>query len=400
MAAPMSSIKVVRLIVCLIAAVALVAQPKPSGSDGPLWTEEIGQELSNYAGISFLNNDKLLAYEVERTGQLSSRESPEISSAFRLHVSLLDARSGKLILSRDWGTRLHSTEVQVTTGGVLLKTGAIIKLYSPDFAKARDLPLALDPNGSYFTSVSVSGQTIAVSHYFQKGHKYISHLDVLDANTLKIRRFWDQYPPIFRLSMSDERFVTVDTGVVAVNEFGSTDWSKVLDVPMQRCPAGGSPPTMVSDQLVVLRGCQGVLLLSVAGMSSPLDAFNGRGTTAARGAPCLPYKVSAKVAVASGGAQFVALTLPALKIKKPLLAESRTCLDGLDVAVYDLTLKRRVFTVSINPLPKNNYDFALSPDGSKLAVLNDRKVSVYLVTAQHAEAVDVKDGGVSPFPLP
>jgi len=33
-------------------------------------------------------------------------------------------------------------------------------------------------------------------------------------------------------------------------------------------------------------------------------------------------------------------------------------------------------------LPKSDYDFALSPDGSKLAVLNDRSVSLYAVPIQ------------------
>jgi hypothetical protein len=30
-------------------------------------------------------------------------------------------------------------------------------------------------------------------------------------------------------------------------------------------------------------------------------------------------------------------------------------------------------------LPRNNGDFSLSPDGSKLAVLNDSRISVYSV---------------------
>ena len=146
------------------------AQTKLSDSEAPLWTEEIQQDLSHYGGVSFLNNEKLLAYEVDSSGQLSSRESPQIASAFRLHISLLDARSGRLILSRDWGTRLHNTEVQVTTGGVLVKTGSggIMKMYSPDFTQARDLPLAQDTNGAYYTSVSASGQTVAISHYLTR----------------------------------------------------------------------------------------------------------------------------------------------------------------------------------------------------------------------------------------
>jgi len=77
--------------------------------------------------------------------------------------------------------------------------------------------------------------------------------------------------------------------------------------------------------------------------------------------------------------QLYPLSLPAIDIKKHLLTEPSVCLTGLQVAVYDLSRKQRVFTVDVDPFPKNDYDFALSPNGSKLAVLNDRRVSVYSV---------------------
>jgi hypothetical protein len=264
---------------------------------------------------------------------------------------------------------------------VLVKTGGVVKLCSPDFGQARELPLAVDPNGSYFASVSTSGRGIAISHYFQKEDKWISHVDVLDANTLKTRYSWDQYPPIFRFSMGGEKFATVRVGVVAIAEFKYPDQSKaLLDTSKQGCPAG-SGGGMVSEQLLVWRKCDGIILWDTGGASYSLDAFNGHGSPAKPGTPCEQYFASAKSAGATGG-RFAALTLPALKIKKPLFAESRACLDGLQVVVYDLALKKRVLAVNVDPLPKNDYDFSLSPDGSKLAMLNDRDVSVYSVPIQ------------------
>jgi len=38
-----------------------------------------------------------------------------------------------------------------------------------------------------------------------------------------------------------------------------------------------------------------------------------------------------------------------------------------------------VLTLDVKPLPKVDFDFALSPDGSKLAILNDRNVTVFLI---------------------
>lgn len=394
----MTPAHVLRLAVCvLITGATLSFQTKPD-SEAPRWSKDLVPDLGrnpagtyNLSGVAFLDDRRLLVHVVSRDlSRLSSRESPEVSSTFRLRAWVIDANSGEMEGLKEWGTRPYNSEVWVTSGGVLVKTGGILKLYSPDFAQARDLPLALDPNGSYFVSVSTSGQTIVISHYLRKEQNYVTHIDVLDARTLKIRGSWDQYPPIFRFSMSDKGFATVRDGVVAMTELGSAERSKVVTVSAalkRSCAAGGAGPRVVSDDLIVLRGCKEVLLVTSAGASISLDTFNGDGSPAASGSRCKPYntETSGKVAVASDGARFVALALPALKIKKPVLGERRTCLDGLWVAVYDLTLKKRILAVNVDPLPENNYDFALSPDGSTLAILSDRKVSVYPVPVQPSQ---------------
>ncbi len=369
-----------RLIICvLILGAAFSAETKPDGRQ-PLWTKQV----PNYAGLAFIDNTTLLLYGIERTGDLSSRESPEISSAFRVQVALLDVRSGKPVLSDSWGTRLYGTDVQVTAGGVLVKTGGILRLYSPDFRQFRDLPITQDPNASFFINISASGKTIMVSHYFQRDKDYISHISVLDAATLKVRYSWDQYPPLLHASLSDNRFAEARGGAVSVTEFGGVNPTEVVPVITDKkpgCAAGIVGPKVISDAWMLQRDCKQVLLWASGDQPERLDAFNGSGSTAAPGIACKPYNpaMSAKIAIASSNPQFVALTLPALKIKKPLLVERRTCLDGLTIAVYDLTSKKRILAVDIDPLPT---DFALSPDGSMLAVLNGRTVSVYSVPVQ------------------
>jgi hypothetical protein len=54
-------------------------------------------------------------------------------------------------------------------------------------------------------------------------------------------------------------------------------------------------------------------------------------------------------------------------------------LIAIRIAVYNLSSQKRVMVFNVNPLPTTDFDFALSPNGSKLAVLNDRDVSVYAV---------------------
>jgi hypothetical protein len=138
---------------------------------------------------------------------------------------------------------------------------------------------------------------------------------------------------------------------------------------------------MVSDESIVLEGCNKLLLLNPSGVSSALDAFADNASASPASAQCGTYIPSMfnKMAMVASDAPLVALSLPAIKVTKHLLTEPSVCLTGLQVAVYDLDRKQRVFTVDVDPLPKNDYDLALSPDGSKLAVLNDRRASVYSV---------------------
>jgi hypothetical protein len=109
-------------------------------------------------------------------------------------------------------------------------------------------------------SVSISGRTIAISHYFKEGGKYISHVDLLDANTLKVRYSWDQYPPIFRFSMADESFAIVDVGVVHIGDFAHPAQRRTLFDSSKEACAAGSSGGMVSEQGIIWRGCNEVLL--------------------------------------------------------------------------------------------------------------------------------------------
>jgi hypothetical protein len=53
---------------------------------------------------------------------------------------------------------------------------------------------------------------------------------------------------------------------------------------------------------------------------------------------------------------------------------------AMHIAVYDFRTNKRRITIEITPLPKTDFDLALSPDGSKLAILNDRTVTVYSIS--------------------
>jgi len=396
---PMNLAKTVVFIVSVLSVwQALAALPGTPARAVPIWSKEVlaGRENprtggtphilpldTNRAGVAFLSDGQLLVYEIDHdAGQLSSRISPEISSPFRLRLSLLDANSGKLAVNKDWGTRVHDSAIQVTAGGVLVKTGEIARLYTPDFAKSHDLTVPPE-NGSYLvTSVSPTGQTIMTNRISQKLN--VSHFDVLDASTLKVRYSWNQSPPLYHhYSISDRRIAAVDFNnhSIVVSEFGSNKWTTVGE-PSGLC-ASMNMPTLYNDQQLVY-GCDRLIATSTDGHVLMTESYPSGDTP------------SGKTVVAQRG-RFIAVSLDTKEVKKHLLSEPSVRITATHIVVYDLILKKQILTVNVNPLPKNDYAFALSADGSKLAVLSDRKVSVYSVQATPSSA---RASGCRGFPRP
>jgi hypothetical protein len=136
----------------------------------------------------------------------------------------------------------------------------------------------------------------------------------------------------------------------------------------------------VTDELLVLH-CKDLIVLATSRVPYSLSIDRG-GTNSVPNEVCEPYGgwggLSDKTSVASES-HVVALSLPIFRTKKHFLAEPTTCLTGLQVIGFDLDEKKQIFTLNVSPLPENDYDFAISPDGSKLALLSDRHVSVYAV---------------------
>jgi hypothetical protein len=388
--------RVLPLGLCLfIVSWAAVPESKPVDANAPIWKNDIVPDLGrvqtrnellldrNRAGLAFLNNQQLIVYAVyQRLGELSSRKSPEQTSPFRLNVWILDSKSGDVKAQKEWRTRRHDSAVQATSGGVLVKTGGLVRLYSPDFTHVRDLPLPLDANARILTSVSTSGKTIMVDRLPPKIlNAFHDHFDVLDAISLTNRYSWDQSPPLYsRYSISDTGIVTATSDGRTINStyFGNSRWQVLLDDPQQTCLGGR--PTLVTDELVVMHCKDLIVLTTSSGVSYTLPIDLGGTTDTVPTEICESYGegLGDKTSVAPAS-HVIALSLPILRIKKHFLQETTTCLAGLRVIGFDLAQKKQNLTLNVDPLPKNDYDFALSPDGSMLAILNDRRVSVYSV---------------------
>jgi len=387
------------------AALVFGAQGTPPDSGTPLWSTDVLPELglgrrdvpgfpdTRRAGVVFTNDGCLIVFQVDdRVVGTPPRTIAERLRPFLLRLLLLDPASGRVTLRKEERTSPRQAAVFAktggllvksgppeaavfaTTGGLLVKSGPPMELYSPDLAQQRDLPFQFARNSRIEVSVSPTGETIMFNDVVEDpSREFHSHFSVLDARTLKVRYSWDQSPPLYNsYSISGRGIAAVDfdSHLIVVSEFGRNAW-RAVGKPFGRC-FSSNMPTLYSDQELSY-GCDRLVATSTDGQVLMTDVFPSHETS------------SGKTAVAQGG-RFIAVSVETEKTKFDLLGlESTWRVTAIHIRVYDMALKKQILTVGVTPLPRKYYDFALSPDGSKLAVLNDRTVSLCAVPVQSTD---------------
>jgi len=386
---------------CFVLSACLLV-PLPSGgpqSASPVWTREVLKQgfppakaklLLPRPGIVFLDNQRLIVYETEWTGGLSSRLSPDIGSTYQLDASVIDAQSGKTILDKHWGTRVVGSTIHVAAGGILVQSGNELRILSYDFTEIRKMTFpdsSNDPNNpnhchSQPIGVSPTGQTIIVNCIGHTGLHYFSRLEVLNGKTFVPEYAWTESPPWY-----ERNYSISDKGIVAglkVRQFGSNVWQTLIEARQTgnlNTSDVRSPLTFITNSSLICVCYSGVSLISTTGHILTTEPFPHGATVGGDKRQSQTSVIrNAKVAVAQGG-QFVAVSFDRWEFKKHIFTEYSDRHISTQLLGCDSSLMACPLTVNITPLPKwdSDYDFALSPDGSKLAVLNGRDVSVFFV---------------------
>ena len=368
-----TTLKIVPLLfaLCSIGAVAIGSQRTQNDCSVPLWSANVSQDIGavqesknstvldpDRSGIAFFG-DRIIAYVVNTAPGLSSRTDPEISP-YRLTLAVLDASTGKPQLVKEMGTRKDGTLVQPVSGGLLVRTGELLRLLSGSLEEVARATLSSADN--CFVSISSSQETVMANCFdLSVG---TSRFTVMDGSTLSERYSWSQSPALYNsYSISDGAIAAARSNwsEIVKTQFGSSKWELLWKNSAQKKSCVITLPTLISGDSVLFRQCREELVLTDQGSTFSFDAY---------GAPTRKEKITV-----SRNGRFVATSLDDVKIERHFLSEDTQRVIGTRIAIYDLTI-RRSFSIDVVPLPHEHYDFALSSDGSKLAILNNSTVTL------------------------
>ena len=350
---------------------------KSEGSTGPSvrWTKTVltpaaegvnkprglGSADATFSGIAFLDEHRVVVYELALTGKLSSRTNADAASEYGLHSSILDSRSGRLIGTRDWNARLYDSWIQATSGGLLVRTGRAIKFFSKDLVELKTKLLSESgASDRWEVRVSPTGKTILINHY----DKELSRFEVIDGNTFELRSAWEENPPLRHLySISDSAIAAAnyDQSRIILGEFGGGKWQTLNKTFKPGCVY---IPTFLSADVLANVGC-----------GREISLFSTKGQAVMNAALGKDESVDGDKIRAAPNGRFIAAAI--LKSKGGGFLDTNVRRIGCRIAVYDLRLQQQAWSADLCSSPLSNYDFAFSPDSSQLAILADRKVSVF-----------------------
>jgi hypothetical protein len=381
-------VSLIRILLFMFAALLLAYDLKgKAGSDArqPLWSAEVLHGVTprncrfplildrNRAGVTFVDNRRLLVHEVNSERHVPS--SAKYTDSFKpiwLHAYVLDSDTGKELFSKEWGTSSRDSSVALVVGGILVRTGTTLRLLNQEFMEIQEKTFRDEPGINHFQwgilhlSVSPTGTTVMVNLINQRADE--SHLEIFNGSNLSPRGSWTQTPALYHLySISDSEIAAADhnQNQLMRTRFGSGEWQVFGEKTEDGCL---NQPTFITADLLLVPACGRLLLVDTQGHSRSLYV---RGQTAS---------LAGKVAFSSVG-NLVVFSVAEMQIKKHLFSEPTVHVVGTDLLAYNLRSEKIVLDVKVSPLPSTDYDFDVSPDGSKAAILCDRTVSVYRIMA-------------------
>lgn len=338
------------------------------------------------SSLWFIDNNKVVATFVTRENEarpaVSRRNSLDSSLPLRLRAILLDANTGLIAATVTWPTESRGSRiVGVHDGKFVTLRGSELTLYAGDFSALREtrLPPLLGPLG-WLPHASPTGKNILFSSAELRKGSWIW----VETDTLKTLSSWEDIPSGI-LTISDENIATSTcwwgqecrSTIVTANDASaciavgpkcepkiqirglSTDWKTIAVGEMYL------GPQFVNDDLIFLPG-NTIKVIRTDG-TVLFEETRGRGSWGCWGSRALS---------SADGRRFV---IPSCQVKG---ASATLDIGGHSVLsqflIFDVSPQIRMQALDVKGAKiQDDIDFAISPDGSKIAILSNEFVQVF-----------------------
>jgi hypothetical protein len=319
--------------------------------------ERLSCACSTTAGSAFLGEDQLVTYQVfYRAERLGKRKPEDVEgSPYFLRFVSFDLSHGSTNTLGELPATPEWNIVKRTCCGWAIRTGNEVRLTNDDLGTRVLIPAPTKRN--FEIAVSPDGKSVLVMSWDMKRGDYVLY----DARSFTVRDRWTGSPGLAFNTISNQEILFSSNCEVDVAGFGEE--FRQLFV----CKPASKPPycwfaQFVSDDAIAVAANRAFLLFD-------------RDRQAYQETLCNDCRIEMKFATSKNGA-FVAVWISTEK-RNAWLDSGKTVAQ--EISIYDLKQWKKISTISIMPLPKHHFDFALSPSGSKLAVLDDWQLSVFPV---------------------
>ena len=321
--------------------------------------------LQPMTSLWFIDNNTVVATFVTSEGKvgLSRHDRSDPNLPVQLRAIFLDASNGRVMSTQAWPSESRFAGIVATNGGSFItQRGVVLTRYSPDAQEVGRLslpPIQQDLLG-WAAHTSPTGRNILFGIHNLHTRDQTSWVWV-DASSLEVVRSWTDAQS-GSVGISDNSISMIACSFYPYRcdpsvELRSlaTEWKTIA--PIDRRPQ--SSPRFVNDDTIFISG-------------HPWKLLQTDGTTVFT--ESAPFEGSMAIRSASGQRFMVPFFqskggFPALDISAH--GELKT------IAVYDAPFHTRSYKLKmIGPTIKDDTQFALSPDGSLLAILYDE--SIYL----------------------
>jgi hypothetical protein len=360
----------------------------PPDKDRPLWKIDVSQ--FGYEGyprrmvrplrlfVDFTDNDHLaIAWVSPNTTKENRKQSPRVGESAHLHVVVLDAKTGRKQIQKDWSTPYYPIPrlFGIPDGRLLICTDSSLRLLSPTLDVVREQEL---PNHDTCTKVGLQRSPSRRTLLLSSPAEHIRRMELLNSETFATlsswTESWEAATQKGTAGLSDDWLVGYcgERVELCVRRF---------DEPWQPFRPAGLD-TEMADRARIPISFVSNELLAIVGRAAAVSNINGK--------VLFEIKVEKKhwlqlPVTAAGGEKFAVIEsrLRGLRSEPldmyPFQSDDRA-------TVYSVQDHRSYFSIKLegtspwSPWHIHDNFLSLSPDGASLATVLDGALTIYALS--------------------